>query len=480
MKNLKLFFVSLLRGFGRDRRGSAVVMTAFMSIAFLGVAGLAIDGGHIYLTQNMLQAATRSASLAAARSMVGQSSNSAALTAATTTATNWIKNYEKNIPGVSSTPTVAVGCTTSPCNSSSIVNAVKVTETVSVSTYFLRVLDLVGGSHDSVTISTTAYASTTGASLLVDTPVTGGGGGGGGGGGSGSSLPTPQALYVMFVLDTTGSMGNSDPSPSTGCTSTKIACARLGIQGMLGALQQGVDNVGLMVFPGFSASATGHTAAQYCSGVSLTKVAYNNASIHYDIVALGNTASTYTELLDAVGGNGCSGTPSTSNLGGEGTYYAGVITAAQNALTTAASGTPNSIKVLVLLSDGDSNASSSSGEISSTLQTNQCHQAITNAVTASSLPKPNNILVYSVAYESAASGCAYDSPKIVPCQVMYQIASSAATFFEDAATASNAGCPVSTGNGYNVTGLAAAFAAIASTLKPPALISSSTFKSYSG
>jgi hypothetical protein len=123
-----------------------------------------------------------------------------------------------------------------------------------------------------------------------------------------------------------------------------------------------------------------------------------------------------------------------SNPGGEGTYYAGAIYAAQSALIAEQAANPGSQNVLILLSDGDAgttdsgamgSASTTSGTYPSTK--NQCAQAVTAAKAAATA----GTRVYGVAYGAEASGCGTDSPSITPCQTMQQISSASQNFYSD-------------------------------------------------
>jgi hypothetical protein len=142
-----------------------------------------------------------------------------------------------------------------------------------------------------------------------------------------------------------------------------------------------------------------------------------------------------------------------TNPGGEGTYYAGAIYAAQSALVAEQASNPGSQNVIILISDGDAgttdsgamgSASTTSGTYPSTKK--QCHQAITAAQNAATANAFGNgaipTRVYSVAYGAEASGCSTDtSPTITPCQTMQQIASAPQNFYSDyTATGGTSAC----------------------------------------
>jgi von Willebrand factor type A domain len=252
-----------------------------------------------------------------------------------------------------------------------------------------------------------------------------------------------------LVLDTTVSMGQAPQGPagSGACKgyTNALDCALAGIQTLLGEMwpcQYGascpttppVDQVALFIFPGVKTV----TPSTYKCSASLKPVAYN-ASPEYQIVSfLGNyrTSDSATTVADGVtGGNTNSDlvdcvapyTVSTSlgnsnNTGwegGEGTYYADAITAAQNALTGLNNGATN---VIILLTDG--NAGNGTGAPGS----NQCKNAATVAQAAAKA----GTWVYAVYYDDngSSSTCSSDTGSYTgvepkgACYTLQQIASS--------------------------------------------------------
>jgi hypothetical protein len=175
--------------------------------------------------------------------------------------------------------------------------------------------------------------------------------------------------------------------------------------------------------------------------------------------------STSSPLAEAAGAKGgCSGI---QDPGGDGTYYAGAIYAAQASLTAAAVAYPSTYPVpppeniIVFVSDGQANASSSAMATKTTngltnLETaqstawptslgggatssatnypsawDQCQQA----VAAANWAKSQGTIVYTVGYGAESSGCTTDvngpQPGLEPCQVMAQMATDANHFFSD-------------------------------------------------
>ena len=178
-------------------------------------------------------------------------------------------------------------------------------------------------------------------------------------------------------------------------------------------------------------------------------------------------------MVAAVAGK--SGCPGMSAPGGDGTYYAQVITSAQAYLVNEQASFPNSKNVMILLSDGDANAvaakmtgaSTTSGVYMSTLQ--ECHQAVTAAQAAAAA----GTRVYSVAYGAEASGCTTDtSPTITPCQTMERIASSPQYFFSDyTATGGDSSCISAS---QPITGLSQIFTTILTDLTQVKLVPNNT------
>jgi hypothetical protein len=185
-----------------------------------------------------------------------------------------------------------------------------------------------------------------------------------------------------------------------------------------------------------------------CPTSNPTIVSYGNTSPApvYQIVALSadyktsdatTTLNSASNIVTAVGGaSGCSGIKAP---GGEGTFYADAITAAQTTLTsTGRSGVP---KAIMLLTDGDASADAPS-QITNAKGSNECHEAITAAQAA----KTAGTSVYTVSYGSPSSGCSTDSsPSITPCAALLAIATAPAYFYADTTAACPAGANPTSG-----------------------------------
>ncbi|HTV05594.1 MAG TPA: vWA domain-containing protein [Acidobacteriaceae bacterium] len=142
-----------------------------------------------------------------------------------------------------------------------------------------------------------------------------------------------------------------------------------------------------------------------------------------------------SNLVAAVGGkSGCS---SMRPVGGQGTYYASAIYAAQASLVAEQSSRPGSQNVMILITDGWANSMPSqmpsslpsSGIYPSSVD--ECGQAIIAARAAARA----GTRVYAVAYGALPDGCVTDVSGpykgYTPCQTMKAIASSPKYFFSD-------------------------------------------------
>jgi hypothetical protein len=188
--------------------------------------------------------------------------------------------------------------------------------------------------------------------------------------------------------------------------------------------------------------------------------------------------------VQAAGGViGC-GTMAPPNYDGIfGTYYAGVIYAAQSALVAQKAANPGSANVIILLSDGDATApqtngnntvmgspATGSGQYPSWV--GECGQAVVAAKYATS----QATLVYSVAYGSEPTGCASDQnagsyPNINPCATMAAMASASQYFYSDYHQSGSTSTCVA---GQPVTSLSGIFTAIAADLSTARLIPNNT------
>jgi Flp pilus assembly protein TadG len=364
-------FLKRLRGFWRDTRAASATTIALLAPVLIGSTGFVIDIGHVAVVQQQLQAATDSAALAGGYQIPSNHGVSTATTYASTNAPAGITaTMVTGFPKLKCFTSTGVTCAGTELTGGA--NAIQVSESATVPLWFAQILGL---SSFSVTATSTAGAR----------------------GGVG------EALNVEIVLDTTASMSsNTDNNCGLGAHATREACALNGVKTLLTNLNPNLDHVGIVVFPGLQSST--QASQEYTCGGSLSSSntqTYGNSPI-YAIVPLGNdfkTSSTSTtlnassHLALAVNDGGC--TSGVSAPGGQGTYYAQAINAAQAALVALSSSqTPPAQNVIVILSDGDAYSSSVetdfTGYIGGTCTVSRGHTTCTNSTTMTVSTCPNS------------------------------------------------------------------------------------------
>ncbi len=445
MRPHPLFARHKLSRFRASERGATAIIVALLMTAIVGMVGFVIDVGHVMYVQRQLQAATDSAALAGAHDINCCTTGGSAVTVA--------NSYSaiaggKNAIGGGVTATMLSGypslkCLASTgvsCTGSDNANAIVVKQQAVVPMWFAQIL---GVSNMTITATSTAG-------------VTGG---------------PPKSLDIELVLDTTASMNTADPNCSV-AGATRIQCAEAGAQQLMSALGPSGDQVGIMTFPGVT-NATQAAKDYDCSSNSPTIASYKS-SPDYTLLALGNSfkasdsstsLSTTSNLVRAVGGGGTGCNSGLSAVGGYGTYYADAMTTAQSNLTT--TGRSGVQKVIILLSDGDANATSAN--MPTGKATNQCHEGITAAQAAATA----GTWVYTVAYGSSTSStgsCSTDTTHIAACSALQQMASNAQFFYSDN-SGGTGGCNSSA---QSASELVSIFKSIGSSFGAPRLLPDNT------
>ncbi len=494
---------AIIRKFCRNESGTVMIMAAFSLIAFLGMAALTIDVGYDAYVKQRLQATANAAAIAAATYIAQNCTSSSSCPAysnATAAASSYVTaNWNNALTGgnaptmsltgkcIAALVTQGAPCTASATANTPLYNALSLQLHATAPSFFASVLGV-----SSVSITANAYAAAKG------------------------SAPPP--LNVILIIDTTGSMNTSDSSCSG---NTRIACALQGAQVLLGELWPNQDQVGLMVFPGLKSPAdaqyeyachggiTSSMISPYYAGegTAYTAPTYlvvgssTAGSTDYRIQSGGNAPSAglnaSSDLALAVGAGSCSA--KVQAVGGPGTYYADIITAAQTTLSAwkTINGRQN---VIVMLSDGDANAddipshdprnvccetTSGAGLAPGTGQTLKINYQCAEAVSAAQAATADGTWVYSVAYGSSTStsgSCSTDSKPVTPigsqtyashptsgCATMTNIASEPAKFYSDDAN----GC-LSAAN-PSLTSLNAIFKNIGNNLTYARLIPNAVF-----
>jgi hypothetical protein len=469
---------ALFRRLHHEQEGQVIYLVAVALIVLLGMAALSIDIGFALHAQRELQASTDAAATAGANQLPNNTaavnyawcfsgvgtSNLPAGDKGTMTCPGGTQtagsNFSADLQGVqmvSGYPLVTCVNTLAdvlPCSSpNNTYNAIQVKETVQIPTFFGKALGIK---------TLTLYAQAEAAERSAAVPYN-----------------------IAIVLDTTRSMEDTDPNcpapsnwPNSKATYTKEDCAKAGAATLLQELSPCVPNqtpcvplqeVGILVFPGLTGTvgspATNSSAESDCWSPALSTsnaIVPYTSSTDYEVVGLasdykGSDSSTSlntgsSSLADAVSwtnqASNCTSGVSAANgstleyglqdPGGEGTYYAGAITQAQGLFPT--SGTRANVQnAIILLSDGDATASGS--EISKTLASNECTQAVNAAHT---LVNTYGTWVYAIAYDAQSGGCSGDSGYNA-CSSLQNIASSPGhipdptKFYSDSASEKN-GC----------------------------------------
>jgi hypothetical protein len=522
-----------------DERGQVIPWTGFMILTILGFSGLVVDVGRAYIAHAQLQNIVNASALAAAGNVYySATTNNATSTAGTYSASTGDKN-DNTALGTLSSPTIQVGCVNtllasgSTCSSSTVPNAVQVTQSTTLKTYFMPIVF----GPKTLTVNATATASMQG---------------------------TAQSWNVAIIVDATDSMQEYTDSNCTGGTVTRFTCALESVQTLLGAINPcsaGTSNcataganfrVALFSFPNrltsqvsdfYGCSGTIPTPEPYTfpdSGLSgYTALTYNsNTATYLDTVpSTGNvdangfesdyysgpqTLNSSAEIVKEIGG--ASGCQEMNTTGGENTYYGGVIYAAQDALVAEQKLHSGSQNAIILLSDGQANAantkfppSSSSASPSadgysvvtnSTSNTgnlanpttasdfgkypdfnDQCQQAIQAGEDATAA----GTTVFAVAYGSEDTGCTSSSggtdstlvatgnnasftlSTLTPCVTMENIASSLSDFYSDYNQSNDGVATPCEDNSHPTVNLSDISLAIASTFTTPRLLPNNTF-----
>ncbi len=516
-----------LRRFAGEEDGSVLVTLAVMIVVLLGFVALTVDIGRSLYLYRELQASTDAAALAGA----GDLPNSDYATVATHySGISGALNAHSNLTGVQliTAPTglclQTLAATGMACVSPAGFNAVRVQQKVTIKLYFAGLFG-----HPTMDLNATALASAKGGSatpnniaIIVDTTL---------------SMNTYDAdcgatqmscvlTGIQILLQNFSPCFRSDPT----CTITS------------GQSANAVERVSLFTFPNVTTSTVAldtacttavpaptaqngyfydpvignfvvpqanpwggiptaasysfptPLAANYISGTGIAAVPFNQTvALTYQVTpflsdyrtADSNTSLNPTStLVQAAGGtNACGGMQPSNYDAIYGTYYAGVLYAAQSTLFTQKVQYPSFGNVIIFLSDGNANAPQANGSYtvmgapataSGTYPSykGECGQAVVAAQSAAAA----GTKVYSVAYGSPSVGCPTDAgagtyPNISPCNTMADLASAPQYFYSDYnQTGSGSTCVAS----QPVTKLSEIFFAIAQDLTTARLIPANT------
>jgi Flp pilus assembly protein TadG len=457
-----------------DQNGQVLPWMAFLFCLFIGAAGITVDLGHAYVCYRELQASTDAAALAAGFELSQPTATVASVKAVASNygSANNGANVNSNLPNTNIT--TDLNCSASVANLGILCssgptgyNVVRVAQSVVVPTYFMKAFAIFGV-QGAKTVSLTAVST------------------------AAARGATNSQYNVAVVIDTTASMNTNDNDAA--CGNTRIHCALQGVQTLLKALSpcttsgsgrdcsggKAFDQVSLFTFPNIQANHANRDTSCPTSNPAIpnyytpvrgatwsaptgTSATYQITDISSDWSSTGkqngdlNTSSSLSIASGASTASNCKGLQAP---GGDGTYYAGAIYAAQSALMAAQAANPKSENALIILSDGD--AQSDKIKVTGTVQkagtltpkltvdypssANQCQQAIDAANFASS----QGTTVYTIAYGAANSGCSKDKSGplagLSPCSTLKKMATAPGNFYSDANASQNKGQCTSTEN----------------------------------
>ena len=387
--------------FLREESGQALPWISLAMVMMVGMTGFVVDMGRAMVINNRLQAGTQAAALAGANDLPNNTfandANAYSSSANNDNYSSFMPNVVTDVAGYCSSfvaNTLGIACQPTSTGSAKI-NAMVVTQTVTMPTTFMRLLGI-----PSITFTSTATAAWKGSARLP--------------------------YNVAVILDATGSM-NAQDTGNDGCNSTAaFACALTGVQSLLTNLTPcaagggctsssvGLDQVALYVFPGLSNTQAATDDVNCNAQIAAPNVTYtndggfgeNDSNVYfgfpgtstgdtvtpqpsapiYQLVTFSDDYKTSTgalssssNLVKAIGGAGESNCKYISSgtyykeygagkvspwagiqaAGGADTYYASIIYQAQSDLytqyTTRLNAGQQTQNIIVLLSDGDAN-----------------------------------------------------------------------------------------------------------------------------
>jgi hypothetical protein len=465
-------------------RGQILPLALLMMGTMFCVTGFAVDVGRVFIAYQTLVASTDSAALAGGQALAAQNSTATSVTSAVDQFGSMTgnDNVSANAPSASTnTPTLlCLNSINIGCYGAGSYNALSVTQTASLPMTFGQFFGM-----SSVSLSATSTAAMAGAppvpynvAIILDATL------------SQTALDSDcgsnvtemyceeQGVQILLkdlypcaltstltctitngvsanavdqvALFTFPALTTASVSVNTNCTSPITAA---------GAAKFGYPNqspYGYFTMENETAWPTIATAAPY-TFPTVGATSYSPTGTTYQVTPFlsdyrtsdsTTTLNPNSDLVQALGGDsGCGGMLPPNYDGDMGTYYAGVIYAAQSALIAQQAAHPGTENVIILLSDGNATAPQSETYNGFTVNTmgtagsngtypsyhDECAQAVTAAhwAATSSANNPAPSRVYAIAYGAESSGCSADNPRISPCNTMKGIASSAGYFFSD-------------------------------------------------
>lgn len=507
--------LSLCRSLLKEESGQMLPWVGLMMTVMVGISALAIDVAHAMVIQRQLQTSTDAAAIAAAETLPNTNYTTAGANYGGASGDMNTKGYTITGPTITGLCLTTVSGWGAPCSKSPLQpNAVSATETATFNTYFGWILG-----KKTLTVTATSWAAAKGSvplaynvAIIVDSTLSMYASDSNCGNISQmqcalngvqqllKSLNPATDHVALFTFPnvtygsaagtaTSGTFNCTTAIPSTytsgGLTTQYQHSSSYGYYSMLDETSRGSQVTYETPYPGVAwampytfppvpSDRSGYNPPTTTDGPTYEVVPF---STDYRSSNSSTTLNTNSNLVEASGAvSGCNGISPSNYDGDYGTYYAGVLYAAQAALLAEQTKNTGSTNAIVILGDGNSNGPSSSGspdssspsmpstqtQSTTTFSTNakltttaytfpssylvaeqngsgkypssvgECGQAADAAQYAATYPG-NNSRVYTVAYgaltTSTSSNCGTDRtsasshPDISPCSTLQQMAS---------------------------------------------------------
>jgi Flp pilus assembly protein TadG len=204
---MKLNVKYLAHKLRHETSGQVFAWAVVSMVAILGMCGFVVDLGHAMLVNRQLQMTTNAAALAGAEDLPSTSYQTFAKTYSSNVSTddNYISTnlsgVTTNVAGYCSSKVTSWGIDCQTINGTSV-NALTVTQQVTIPTYFISVLGI-----DSITLTSVASAAWKGAAR--------------------------DPYNVAIIVDTTASMQDADGDASNCGSASRVACSMQGVVTLL-------------------------------------------------------------------------------------------------------------------------------------------------------------------------------------------------------------------------------------------------------
>jgi hypothetical protein len=556
-----------------DTQGQVLFLVVLGITAFIGLAGLSLDLGNYYSAVQVLQVSTNVAALAGAAALPDSSSAAANVTLYSSmpgqlNANPRLQNVSitPSFQCLAGVTNMGIPCKPATGSYSGSVNALKVVQTATIPLWFGGIFGVPSWKAAATsTVSMNGFNTPTNVAIIMDATFSQNSTDDDCGSGVTEMQCELQGLQTMLLrlypckpslatctftsgvaaqsvdrvaMFTFPGLSTTTASVDSNCTSTPTTTWEQNQNWMNGgggvywnAPYQNPNETAWPSWPNsvpysfptvgassyspssyaFTAKGLSQVTATYEVTLGLSSGDPNGFFSDYRASDTATTLNTSSPLVNLAGGAGSCGGLATPNYDGVyGTYYAGVIYAAQAALTAELAANPGSENVIIILSDGNATApqnhnglyyqsgysnyvlpvmpTSSSGTTANGLYATgsgtypsyngECGQSVVAAKYATSQGTTVFTIAYGSGTTSDSSNCSTDMnygayKRITPCQSMQDMASSISDFY----TSNQAGASNTCKNAVvssNNNSLNQIFANISAALSKPRLIPNGT------